>query len=53
MDGSYSIVWRPRDCELSEALAVLDAMPAGHRLELWSRAWAEALQGFGPIAWRW
>ena len=51
-DGSYSIVWGPRDCDLTEALAALDAMPAGHRLELWSRVWAEAPQGFAPIAWR-
>jgi hypothetical protein len=51
-DGSYSIVWGPRDCELAEALAVLDAMQDTRRLELWSRAWAKASQGFAPIAWR-
>jgi hypothetical protein len=51
-DGSYSIVWGPRDCELAEALAALDAMQDSRRLELWSRVWAEAPQGFAPIAWR-
>jgi len=42
----------PKGLAEAEALAALDAMPAGLRLELWSRVWAEAPQGFAPIAWR-